>query len=1471
MADSINSNNPAVDGMGRSYPGIDKSLLQSLMSGKVGDAKAFNSKGTDEVKEEIKKLAKILSSKNADFIKDLQKAVKYIDEMRKVVSSLNEKGSSKKQTSDFGNMANALGKILAPLIKKGEGSNTADVISKAMSSSKNEMKTGFKSMERVTSHLASVFGEFIKMMEPFVDEGLKKGSIFTRDVRLTDKIGKGIKIEKGSIQAWNKQIFSKSGGLTKGFREAFADIQSGAGGGTDYQKYIADAFSKAEELTGLGFSEVEALNKAFKEVGDTIGDSKARKQFKANQDLMIERVRALEKENKILSKEGIANFVGKVGDSLANMATEIMDVDVSLTAIRKDIVDLVKVQNDFKQASFETSGIIKTNAEYQKELALVSGTINETGFEQAKAQQLAVKYQRAGLKLNKDTAKVIKSQLSTEKQLGLEAGTLDSHFKSMSMEAGFSGGQIEQMGRDMANVAKSSGLSGEAMRDVVEKTRELTKLLQASGTLTVDANKNILGFLAEAKKLGVEEGAGEFGKALSGMKEFNQSQNRFLQSAVGQAGMIGKVYNRTLLSDKEGLTKVAEQYQKNLSRQLGKAADGTEIKTYKDFIKAKTKAEMSGNEQEMARLMKAREQIEAATGQSLESALKVPEALLKGVAESSKPLQEKIDEINRKQADGLIEKEAAERQIEKMRAESATSLLTKMTEVAAASDGAAQFTEYLSKKGGQDLIDIAAGASPEEAIEKSLEAVNKRLKESGVKELNFSKDLLKRAVSGGKDGEEAMTEVQEAVMKASREADERDMRKNNPAYEAAQTLKDIKDMLSGSVAGWLGGLNKWVFIAGGVLAAIGGASALVSVWKAGQKIIGSIGNKATAPPPAPPPNLAPAPAPPPKLDDKGKTIAPAPPPNTDEKGKKVKGATTVVTPHVDAGETKGKDAAKPKKGKGTAAPSTKSKGFEFEEKLPTGRKSMWQKTKSFGSGVKGKIGGLFSGGAALAGGLAETAVNALGGGGDEGGGCACSIAESALSQVGSLAGVATDAASATAEAALDATKKTGKNVANVADDAAKGAAKGAAKSAAKATAGVADDAVKAAGQSAGLMSKATGFLGKTVGFLGKAAGPLASVAGAGIEIAAGGDVKEAVSGGVGGLIGGALGGAAGALAGPLGAMAAGAVGAYVGDWLGRMGSEYLPGIWEGAKNVASTLWEGARNVGSNIASSIGAAGSWAGDKISGAASWAGDKISGAASAVGDAAGWAGDKISGAASAVANSTVGKAVGGAASWAGDKISGAASSVGSAASAGWSKFTGWLGFAEGAREIENSGLAMLHKGEVIFPMEIVKSLVAKGTSSFGSLGGFLENVGGGLTSAASKFTESGGVTGLLGSAATKLGSTIVDSVGGFFGSTSKMQGEMANAEMKSGSDKAATVSTSGSSMLSAIATASESQVTVSKEIRDILRDMLSNMINSNAGMGGEGENYVGMSTNRDAFKAPIGNINDGAVKNVSQIAYG
>ncbi len=1453
MADSINSNNPAVDGMGRSYAGIDLDMLKNLMSGKVGDAKPFNSKGTDEIKDELQKLAQLLGAKNAGFVKELQKAVKYIDEMKKVLSSISTKVGSKEEKTNFGDMANALGKVLAPLVKQGSTSSISENIRKAIITSNSELKVGFKSMERSSNYLGRLFQEFIHLMEPLVDEGLKKGSIYVQDSRLSAKIGRGLKIEKGSLQKISKSIF-KGDEVNK----SFADALEMQGIKPEYQHLMVKALQEAAIKTKTeGLSDADALTKAFKEVAKDEGLTGAtKKEFLAKRLELFDAAKEIQDQQKKarndLLVEPIKKAAGYIGSAAASFTKEMTNVDFTFTGIVQKSKELYKTQVEFQRSLYQTMGAAGNLAESQAVLNDLAYSYAETGVDTIEAYKMATKYQKAGIKLEKDTSRIIKGQLATEKQIGLEAGSLGDYFMDMKQSTGMTGIEVRQLGLDMSNVAKSSGLSGDAMKSVVEKSKDLAKQLQSMGTMTVESNKNSLSILAEAKKLGVDDQAATLMKGMSGMNAAMKSEyNKIIMAAGRASGTVTDIMAGTIMDDPaklgkfaQGMKELNDQAFGNVDNKGRRLEEKYQVKKYED-LRRLTMMARQGDEFAKKRLTAINAQAQN-FGTTAEAMLKLPEVMLAG----TKSTEEKLEAIKNDKTKTEAQRTKLKAQIEQ---EATSTLLSKLGESVTYSTGSMDdAVKAFQKEAGGELDRVGGDAAG--VLKKSLEDTNKRLVAAGEKPLKLDKAALDRALGDKGQMQEVIATLQEGqALAASAE-----QAMNNPVDQSARSLKKIEDYLTGAGASVFQKIAYWASIIGGIVMPIAGiATAVGSIltYITTAKLAKTLSQTTNLPSPttAPPPS---APAPPPR---EGKPLAPAPPPNIDEKGK-TKGAKGTQPPQEKA---KAEDAASKPKGKTSA----KAVGAEPGKTPLAGKKPVTPKGKVPSAKGKGKLGAVMSGGSALAGGLAETALDVIGGGGDDGG-CACSIAESALSKVSGIAGIATDVAMTAGEAALDATKKTGKAAANAADDAAKGAMKGAAKATAKGVAGSVDDAAIAATKSAGVMSKATGFLGKTAGVLGKVAGPLASVAGAGIEIAAGGDVTEAISGGAGGLIGGALLGTVGTfIGGPLGTAVGGAIGAYAGDWLGRIGSEYLPGVWDGVKNVSSNIWEGTKNVGSWLYDTAGSVGSTLydgaaniGGKLLDGAGKVGGAIADTASAamtkVGDAAGWVGDKVSGAASAV----------------GSTISSAASSVGSGISAGWSSFTGWLGFNEGAREIENSGLAMLHKGEVIFPKSIVETLISKGTSSFGSLGGYLQDVGGGLASAASNFVESGGIGGMLGSAVTKLGSSLSNVASNIFGSPSKMQGEMASAEIQTGASKASTLATAGSAALNSIANATESQTSISNEIKSVLKEILNEMVKANnTASSGDTEPYVGMSSSRDAFKSPIGNINDVAVKNVQQVAYG
>ena len=68
-----------------------------------------------------------------------------------------------------------------------------------------------------------------------------------------------------------------------------------------------------------------------------------------------------------------------------------------------------------------------------------------------------------------------------------------------------SNNQIADMGRGMRDVAKSTGLTGEALKGVVDSSMQFVDQMRKAATLSSSASKNIFELGANAKKLGVEE------------------------------------------------------------------------------------------------------------------------------------------------------------------------------------------------------------------------------------------------------------------------------------------------------------------------------------------------------------------------------------------------------------------------------------------------------------------------------------------------------------------------------------------------------------------------------------------------------------------------------------------------------------------------------------------------------------------------------------------------------------------------------------------------------------------------------------------------------------------------------------------------------------------------------------------------------------------------------------------------------
>jgi hypothetical protein len=80
--------------------------------------------------------------------------------------------------------------------------------------------------------------------------------------------------------------------------------------------------------------------------------------------------------------------------------------------------------------------------------------------------------------------KIGRSQLFTERQLGLEAGTLTDHFSDLNIQANMSSLEIGTIAKSMRDVALNTGMTGKAMTEAIAGSKQFSNNLMNAGNLT---------------------------------------------------------------------------------------------------------------------------------------------------------------------------------------------------------------------------------------------------------------------------------------------------------------------------------------------------------------------------------------------------------------------------------------------------------------------------------------------------------------------------------------------------------------------------------------------------------------------------------------------------------------------------------------------------------------------------------------------------------------------------------------------------------------------------------------------------------------------------------------------------------------------------------------------------------------------------------------------------------------------------
>ena len=530
-------------------------------------------------------------------------------------------------------------------------------------------------------------------------------------------------------------------------------------------KESAEALSEFDIKTAIAENRLEDIGFAISRVADSEKEAE-----KASEEWE----RALYNATSQLSTIGsyLSSFEKGIGlDTLKTLFDDLYETEVKFT-------------QEMRQIAFETAGATSESFNLQRAYENIGATVVATGVDRTKFQESYKKALRSGVKDLKQAVNLTTTQLNTEKQLGMEAGSLQETFQSFVQSGRMSSNQIADMGRGMRDVARNTGITGESLKGVIDSSKEFIDQMRKAATLSATSAKNIIELGANAKKLGVEEEMNSLRKGLS-------STNGLLVDAAGQtqtlifmaASKIGKVQeaiNGTLMDSKEGIKEFAGGLRGVL------AQFGVESLEAIDQLGPEAKKVLNL-------------QLKASVGMELGAF----RSIIESYEESGKSLGDRLGDINKKMEKNITleEKATLMEQQRQMKASKQLEILTALDE---SSKGAQNMNEALAKFGERrkdfekDLKDMGTTWTDEtqvarESLEGALKSINQGLVKAGKKELKIDSKSIEEAV---KDPSK-FRELTAQIVKGEQELATAQKAQLDPISQTNQTLSQINDGIRG--------------------------------------------------------------------------------------------------------------------------------------------------------------------------------------------------------------------------------------------------------------------------------------------------------------------------------------------------------------------------------------------------------------------------------------------------------------------------------------------------------------------------------------------------------------------------------------------------------------------------------------------------------------------------------------------------
>ena len=311
--------------------------------------------------------------------------------------------------------------------------------------------------------------------------------------------------------------------------------------------------------------------------------------------------------------DGIRNLI-KLPDRMGKLVSSYTTLLEPPDKLYQPLSQMLDFSGSFKQLNqfdismkrilYQTHGLTADSTEVVEAFTQLRDVSKETGFDQSKLAGIMETYARKGMRTNTNLVKhaqtmqkIGRAQLFTERQLGLEAGTLTDHFSDLNIQANMSSSEIGTIAKSMRDVALNTGMTGKAMTEAIAGSKQFSNNLMNAGNLTASSLKNVTQMTANFKKFGADRAGEQIQSYLTDSNKLLLEGGDKMAMLVRQAADIGGVSQELL----DGTITKSDKSMKKFSQGFGQMLNNIGLDSVEQFesLSDSAKAEINRNAQLM--------------------------------------------------------------------------------------------------------------------------------------------------------------------------------------------------------------------------------------------------------------------------------------------------------------------------------------------------------------------------------------------------------------------------------------------------------------------------------------------------------------------------------------------------------------------------------------------------------------------------------------------------------------------------------------------------------------------------------------------------------------------------------------------------------------------------------------------------------------------------------------------------------